>query len=92
MINLTALTAAFTSPRTRSDFCQCVDNSRALGFAQYVTNKKGQNFLRVDWRDGMIQITHKGQIVPRSVWIKALFKAGKPKASNVPMLLQLQAG
>lgn len=92
MINLTALTAAFTSQRTRSDFIQCVEASRSLGFGQYVTNKKGQNFLRIDWREGKIQVAHKGQIVPRIVWVKALARAGKPKASNVPMLLQLQVG
>lgn len=92
MINTTALTAAFTSPRTRSAFIESVNASRVLGYEQYLANKKGQNFLRIDWRDGKIQVAHKGQVVPRTVWIKALAKAGKPKASNVPMLLQLQAG
>lgn len=96
MINSTALTACFKSPSFTSQWEQGLDYTMATRVPCYIVNKHGKIFLRVSMNDGQVQVTHKNHIVKRSVWIRAIIRAGyrkaEPEAINVPMLLQRQAG
>ena len=76
MINQTALTAAFNSSRFLADFRDTVAAAYTMELPLYMDNKKGKRVFCVSWHNGSVQVYYKGRIIPRIVWMKALYKAG----------------
>lgn len=74
-MNRSALTASFQSERFFCHWVKAVTVAKRQGYPAYVQNRKGQNFLRVEWTEkGLIVRGKDGRIIPRSIWIKALAK------------------
>jgi len=97
-MNTTALQAAFSSDTFRDKWTKAIMAAKREGFPQYVTNAKGVPFIRVAVTDkGLQVITRKQQVIPFSVWARALKKsidnkAVNPQNAEVSYLLKYRAG